>query len=1315
MKKFLSTILVISIIMITTATVTFADEEAAQITEEDPETVTVSLEAEPYYQAVTVLSALGIMQGKSETDFGENDFLTRAEMSTAAIRFLGMDSENKGGGESGYSDVDAAYWGKYYINIATDLGLVNGNGDGTFSPEDEVTAEQAIKILVCALGYEPKAQSRGGYPSGYLTVANELGLLAGIDFSEGYDKPMPRWKLAMLIYQALEVELMEVKSYGEDRYAEVVKDKTALSAYHHVEKRNGIMVASYESTLGVDDLYANDVMIDDTVYTTSLDMGSYVGYYLDFYCKINDNGQKSQIIAFFPQKDSTKPTEVDFDDVESVSVGSNFDITVEYDVEGRKKAKQVILSKPVIMYNGKAEKFDTPKDAQAFLDSNMNQGKLVVLKNTNNAFQDVLSVENYDAYVVSSVNAENMQISYNVYGVGRIDTQTLDLSNKDHSGRKVFVYGGNGEKIEISDLAKNDVIMVYASRDKEIYKIFQSKKQITGTVNRRDKISGTEPEPIEKEQPYWETVTTVTMDCYERIAPEVDNVTTYVNASGPINKRTSYLYAESGAFYDIFKSDKGYKRIFHRTGFKNIADLDYTWPEDLTEGSQVFELSREETSNWTLWNPWSPYYGKISTWAGAGYGAPDSFIMLTNLFDEASVSTGDKMRITAWVMGTDFHDVMTSTYANGGKPTESAETATNVQMWISESKSTDRDWQYGDDKDYNQNEPDPNKPGEVVSATMTEGEWTKLVLEYELTADNAAISSIQINNDNATHDVTTYPMKLALAGVMVEKYVDPNKTTGRPELVVDTTDYDIYIDSKEYKTVSNFPSSLLEMGTTVTVLLDKNDKIVGYITSLQKAGYGMVMDVGRSGGAFGDTLKVKILGTDNVLATYETTEKVKAYNGSEVTKMPAADLVTNEPADPKTDWHLWSTNNAKNFEAIPRTWLTESDKSKAASRKIVYFETNSEGKIHTILVPSMPEDDPDCKIVMVKDFEYNENNTTPSVLYHSYWPKFLVHASTVGRTETAYRLSDNAVRYSVWAQDYAEADYQAPTNGLWEDNVYLGRNWYQAQLYRLPGSKTIEFIVMNLSSVSTGRDNSKPIIVDNIEETEDGYVLNGYYPIEMTTSNNNYSKKMKKDLRLFENLWMTQPNADGVRLTWDNIPEYAGTLPYQCSYEALGMDTPYVEPGTLEAGDVVRVVEENGEIAYLEVIRRASVGLMSGYTTLSKYNRDGFLDKDTGFANGEITEINYKEGFIKVKGFYWPSVSELISSSSSLYGQASNDVGNYITEMETIFPVYRNTTIWDEEKKQYQVGTFGDYNVGDLIFILGRIDAPRSTIIFKNH
>ena len=39
---------------------------------------------------------------------------------------------------------------------------------------------QAAKMLVCAIGYESWANTNGGWPSGYRTYANSVGITAGI-------------------------------------------------------------------------------------------------------------------------------------------------------------------------------------------------------------------------------------------------------------------------------------------------------------------------------------------------------------------------------------------------------------------------------------------------------------------------------------------------------------------------------------------------------------------------------------------------------------------------------------------------------------------------------------------------------------------------------------------------------------------------------------------------------------------------------------------------------------------------------------------------------------------------------------------------------------------------------------------------------------------------------------------------------------------------------------------------------------------------------------------------------------------------------
>jgi len=68
-------------------------------------------------------------------------------------------------------------------------------------------------LVTRALGYEPAAQSKGGYPYGYLIVAAENGLLEKVRGTQG--APAPRGLVAQLLDNALEIPLMIQIGYGD--------------------------------------------------------------------------------------------------------------------------------------------------------------------------------------------------------------------------------------------------------------------------------------------------------------------------------------------------------------------------------------------------------------------------------------------------------------------------------------------------------------------------------------------------------------------------------------------------------------------------------------------------------------------------------------------------------------------------------------------------------------------------------------------------------------------------------------------------------------------------------------------------------------------------------------------------------------------------------------------------------------------------------------------------------------------------------------------------------------------------------------------
>lgn len=168
-----------------------------------------------YAAAVEVLSALEILKGDDKGNFNPDNTITRAEAAAVIVRTLGWEEAAKGAaGATQFTDVAADHWGSGYINMAAQAGIIAGHGDGTFGPEDPVTYEQIVKMLVCALGYEPKALTKGAYPTGYLITANEAKLTAGVSGAAGQEAA--RKVVAQLTFNALDIPLMEQEGWGSD-------------------------------------------------------------------------------------------------------------------------------------------------------------------------------------------------------------------------------------------------------------------------------------------------------------------------------------------------------------------------------------------------------------------------------------------------------------------------------------------------------------------------------------------------------------------------------------------------------------------------------------------------------------------------------------------------------------------------------------------------------------------------------------------------------------------------------------------------------------------------------------------------------------------------------------------------------------------------------------------------------------------------------------------------------------------------------------------------------------------------------------------
>ncbi len=90
--------------------------------------------------AVSTLEDLGIINGRSDTEFVPNAFITRAEYAAIASRF----SDVVYNGKSKFSDI-ANHWAEGEINEASHVGWIIGDG-GKFRPDDYITRAEAMTL-----------------------------------------------------------------------------------------------------------------------------------------------------------------------------------------------------------------------------------------------------------------------------------------------------------------------------------------------------------------------------------------------------------------------------------------------------------------------------------------------------------------------------------------------------------------------------------------------------------------------------------------------------------------------------------------------------------------------------------------------------------------------------------------------------------------------------------------------------------------------------------------------------------------------------------------------------------------------------------------------------------------------------------------------------------------------------------------------------------------------------------------------------------------------------------------------------------------
>jgi len=458
--------------------------------------------------AVNVGVGLNLFKGYEDGTFKPEGDITRAEFAAIVVRALGQEAQASGAATAtSFTDVKADHWAAGYINIVTRLGVVNGYGDGTFGPEDKVTYEQAIKMIVVSLGYTPAIGS-AGYPVGYLTKAGELGITSGVAGSNGV--PANRGTVAQLIFNALDVPIMTQDGYGTD-ISFVINDgvatgsvrKTMMSEYLDVVK----LQVTVDKNLATTSTTKNENDVEVTIlnnYNTKYDeefvekstvqsgfyaldagtsgIGDLVGSKAFAYVAYDDSSSDTPVVVF-AVKDTSKTDEVTIKSSDIENISTNGDIkTLEYWAnETDKKTTKITydLTDTLFYENGVAT---TTPTAPLSIYGSVTFSKV----GDTVADYDRVFITNYENFVVDSVSERNFRVS------SKNGASAIEFDPDDSSVLSTLV-DSKGVAMKWTDLKEDDILSLKRS---------SAGKDVTVATLVTDKVTGKITEVDGEEEEY---------------------------------------------------------------------------------------------------------------------------------------------------------------------------------------------------------------------------------------------------------------------------------------------------------------------------------------------------------------------------------------------------------------------------------------------------------------------------------------------------------------------------------------------------------------------------------------------------------------------------------------------------------------------------------------------------------------------------------------------------------------------------------------------------------------------------------------------
>lgn len=386
-----------------------------------------------------LVTALGIAE---YTEKELSDVLTRGEFYKLLCKANAYPETVTG--ETIFSDLAVGADYETWTKTLYKVGIITTTRDGKVNVGDNITGMEAISLVMRTLGYGPRAEALGGYPTGYLSVANQANVSDGMEEVVGLE--LTKGMAVQLIYNALHADIMIQSVGGGEAEYKVHRDTNLLNTAFGVEKVEGVVDVDISRVIGVNDVNPFHIEVDGFQMESRAieNPYDYLGYYVEAY--YTDKRFDEPKVIYMEKTDLNEEHVINVEDIDKLSGNE----VRAYSEEKGKYVEYDYIKGVSVIVNGTATK-------QAFTSDLFEgyHGSIKLLDNTGDGRADVVFVNVYENIIVGHYDSKIKAI-YDKYD----NSRKLVFDNTTNNPY-VIIYDSTGKEVQPSALAKGAVVSVY--------------------------------------------------------------------------------------------------------------------------------------------------------------------------------------------------------------------------------------------------------------------------------------------------------------------------------------------------------------------------------------------------------------------------------------------------------------------------------------------------------------------------------------------------------------------------------------------------------------------------------------------------------------------------------------------------------------------------------------------------------------------------------------------------------------------------------------------------------------------------------------